>query len=175
MKQAPSSQFANPLQSPIVPQDDGFDFGMGHDDPFNQNKGTTGKNVLNQRIKTARTNGRLDIAGLGLKDMPLEVLKMYDLSNMGANDGSWAESVDLTRLVAADNEFERLDDSVFPDVDPDSLNYDDDTLDNIFLGLETLDLHSNLLIGVPIGFRRLAHVTSLNLVRQPGQSSSGKL
>lgn len=155
---APDSQ-----EVPIVPSDDGFDFGVHHD-PFNLKRGeSSSKKVLQQRISAGRTTGRLNIAALDLKEIPAEVTQMYDLSSIGANDGSWAESVDLTRFVAADNELEKLDDSLFPDSSPDGLG--DDEQPNIFGGLETLDLHGNLLIAVPLGFQRLSHLTSLNLVR----------
>lgn len=144
----------------------GMDFGIeDHPDPFGQNKGDVGTKVLQQRIAAGRTTGRLNIAALGLKEMPAEVLEMYNLSSMGSGGGSWAESVDLTRLVAADNEFETLDDVLFPDAIPDSFDMDDDddAPPNIFGGLETMDLHGNKLAAVPIGFRRLTQLTSLNL------------
>lgn len=146
-----------------MPSDDGFDFGTVHADPFNLNKGVnTKQKVLQQKISAARASGRLNIAALDLKEIPVEVMKMYDFESIGAS-GSWAESVDLTRFVAADNELETLDDFIFPDSEPG--NPDDEGQGNIFGGLETLDMHGNLLIGVPLGFRRLTHLTSLNLVR----------
>lgn len=40
---------------------------------------------------------------------------------------------------------------------------DEDSQGNIFAGLETLDLHGNTLIALPIGLRRLSMLTSLNL------------
>lgn len=89
---------------------------------------------------------------------------MYDLETIGTHGGSWAESVDLTRLVAADNELETLDDAAFPDVSSDAMQGDGDDHGHMFAGLETLDLHGNLLVGMPLGFRRLAHLMSLNLV-----------
>ncbi|KAF4122753.1 Leucine-rich repeat (LRR) protein [Geosmithia morbida] len=155
--------------APIVPGDDSFDFGMSHDDPFNLNKGVDpGKKVLEEKVAAARTTGRLNIAALGLKEIPAEVMNMYD---MAGNGGSWAESVDLTRLIAADNELEKLEDAAFPDVYPGIASADffaggDDEAaaqGSIFGGLETMDLHNNLLADVPLGFRRLQHMTSLNL------------
>ncbi|SPJ85116.1 related to receptor-like protein kinase 5 precursor [Fusarium torulosum] len=149
-------------ETPIVPQDTGFDFGMSQDDPFNLRRGEDPKKkVLQNRVSTARTTGRLNIAALHLKEIPVEVLKMYDLESIG--DGSWAESVDLTRFVAADNEFEELDDFVFPDTNPASFDEEQASQGNIFAGLETLDMHGNLLINVPLGLRRLTCLTSLNL------------
>lgn len=151
----------------------GMDFGFDdHPDPFGQKKGeAAGAKVLQQRISAGRTSGRLNIAALGLKEMPAEVLNMYNLDSVGSSGGSWAESVDLTRLVAADNEFEMLDDALFPDSIPDAYDMDDDedAPPIIFGGLETMDLHGNKLAAVPIGFRRLGQLTSLNLVSSPAK------
>ena len=150
---------------PIVPADDGFDFGVAHDDPFNLNQGAeTSQKVLHQRIITARSSGRLNIAAMNLKEIPDDVMKMYELESAGGN-GSWAEAVDVTRFVAADNQLETLSDAVFPDKDPQSYAmHNDEEQGNIFGGLETIDLHGNILISVPTGLRRLHLVTSLNLV-----------
>lgn len=89
---------------------------------------------------------------------------MYNLESIGGDDGAWAESVDLTRFVAADNELEMIEDSIFPDSDPQDMADDEDSQGNIFGGLETLDLHGNMLIALPMGLRRLPQLTSLNLV-----------
>lgn len=102
---------------------------------------------------------------MGLREMPAEVMNMYSLESVGGNDGAWAESVDLTRFVAADNELEMIGDSIFPDCDPQDMADDEDSPGNIFGGLETLDLHGNMLIALPMGLRRLPQLTSLNLVR----------
>ncbi|KAK5995267.1 Leucine-rich repeat-containing 40-like protein [Cladobotryum mycophilum] len=139
----------------------GFDYDSVYVDPFNQNKG--GNNVLKQRVNAARTSGRLNIAALGLKEIPSEVMKMYDYESIQESGGNWAESVDVTRFIAADNELETLDDAVFPDRSPESFDDDEDTPGNIFGGLETVDMHGNKLTSVPVGMRRLAHLTSLNL------------
>jgi hypothetical protein len=143
-----------------------FDFGLS-DDPFNlvisQNNN---KGLLRKRIAAARTDGRLNIAAMGFKEIPEEVMNMYNLESVGIQDGSWAEAVDLTKFVAADNELELLSDNVFPDVDPRELtNDDEDAKGNQFGGLETLDLHGNVLIALPLGLRRLELLTTLNLVR----------
>ncbi|KAG6007134.1 hypothetical protein E4U21_006318 [Claviceps maximensis] len=146
---------------------DEFNAGLEHEDPFNLRKSEQpGSKVLQQRIASARASGRLNIAALGLKDIPQQVMNMYNFETVSGQGGNWAESVDLTRLVGADNEIEQLDDGMFPDKSLDSFNDDDDDGDcqgNIFGGLETLDLHGNLLSAVPLGFRRLVHLTSLNL------------
>lgn len=151
--------------APVIPTDQTFDFGLT-DDPFNlkRDAGSTSK-VLQSRVATAITSGRLNIAALGLKEIPSEVLNMYDLDSTGNGGGSWAECVDLTRFVAADNELEMIDESLFPDVDPEEFAMDDDAPVCMFGGLETLDLHGNMLISLPPGLRRLALLTSLNLVR----------
>ncbi|KAF5670489.1 receptor kinase 5 precursor [Fusarium heterosporum] len=163
MQQVAENQAEHPDgEAPIVPQDTGFDFGMSQDDPFNLRRGEDPKKkVLQNRVSTARTTGRLNIAALNLKEIPVEVLKMYDLESIG--DGSWAESVDLTRFVAADNEFEELDHFAFPDTNLESFDEEQASQGNIFAGLETLDMHGNLLVNVPLGLRRLTCLTSLNL------------
>lgn len=165
MKQASNDQPAPGVEAPIIPCDDGFDFGVKHEDPFNLKRGENPKKkVLQQRASAARTSGRLNISALELKEIPIEVMKMYDLESIGTFDGAWAESVDLTRFIGADNEFEKLDDFIFPDSNPDTFDEAQASQGNIFGGLETLDLHGNLLVGVPLGLRRLACLTSLNLV-----------
>ncbi|KAI6351962.1 hypothetical protein MCOR25_009651 [Pyricularia grisea] len=154
----------HPLRSPLIPTDTSFDFGLS-DNPFNQPQADSASQnkVLEGLLATARTSGRLNIAALGLREIPAQVLKMYDSEAMGINDGSWAETVDLTRFVAANNELEMIEDAVFPDKDPQSLADDEDGQGMIFGGLETLDLHGNMLISLPMGLRRLQYLTSLNL------------
>jgi hypothetical protein len=160
-----SGSLSNQEEAPVIATGS-FDFGLS-DDPFNQLVDQSGvKGLLRKRIDAARSDGRLNIAAMGLKKIPDEVMDMYNLDSIGAQGGSWAESVDLTRFVAADNELEVLHDTVFPDIDPRE-NMDDDTKGNQFGGLETLDLHGNLLKAVPLGLRRLELLTTLNLVIGP--------
>ncbi|CAI4213641.1 unnamed protein product [Parascedosporium putredinis] len=123
--------------SPVTVVHDGFDFGLEPlvDDPFNQNRSDKSQaKVLQQRAEAGRTSG------------------------------NWAESMDLTRLVAADNEFEVIDDAAFPDVDPEALADSEEGAGNIFGGLEMIDFHGNKLCALPAGLRRLRMLTSLNLV-----------
>ncbi|KAL0933787.1 conserved leucine-rich repeat protein [Colletotrichum truncatum] len=155
------------LEPPIVPADEGFDFGIGvalSQDPFNTKRTENATiKIIHQRLGAARSTGRLNIAAMGLKEIPKDVLEMYDMESLGTYDGSWAESVDLTRFVAADNELETIDDSIFPDVAPEQMAEDEDSNGNIFGGLEAMDLHGNLLISLPMGLRQLRLLTSLNL------------
>ncbi|KAK4175105.1 hypothetical protein QBC36DRAFT_29697 [Triangularia setosa] len=163
--QQPSSELGGgvPEEPTLVPTDNSFDFGL-HRDPFNQHRDDKSQEkVLRSRLEAARTSGRLNIAAMGLREIPADVLNMYNLESAGQSGGAWAESVDLTRFVAADNELEMIAESVFPDVDPQEFADDEDSQGNIFLGLETLDLHGNMLISLPMGLRRLSLVTSLNL------------
>ncbi|CAK7205593.1 hypothetical protein SEUCBS139899_008371 [Sporothrix eucalyptigena] len=157
-----SSSFDDALDAaPVIPTDTTFDFGL---DPFNQNRNVeTQAKVVLARVAVARTSGRLNIAALNLREIPAEVMGMYDADAMGTYDGSWAETVDLTRFVAADNEIELIDESVFPDQTLEELAEVEDSKGNIFGGLETLDLHGNMLISLPMGLRRLPVLTSLNL------------
>lgn len=163
---------ADAPEIPVVPTDPTFDFDLS-DDPFGQKKfESSNRKVMQSRIETARTTGRLNISAMGLKEIPDLVLKMYDLESIGRSDGAWAESVDLARFVAADNELETIEDAIFPDTDPSDLVDDDD--DNggrghQFAGLEFLDLHNNSLIALPKGLRHLHFLTSLNLVCPPAR------
>lgn len=160
--QLPSASQA-PLKSPLVPTDTSFDFGL-HEDPFGLNQlEDAGRKVMQSRISTARTTGRLNIAAMGFKQIPDEVIKMYDTDGANGTSGSWAECVDLTRFVAANNELETLEEALFPDADPSDFVDDDDYQGHQFGGLEALDLHGNMLIGIPMGLRRLQVLTTLNL------------
>ena len=150
-----------PPKDAIIPDPDeiaGFDFGLG--DPFSQNsKG--GQSVLRKRVDGARTTGRLNIAGMQLTEMPDEVLRMYDPTDSTV---AWGEIVDVTTIVAADNELETLPDSMFPDVSVEDF-IDSDDAGPQFGGVQSLDFHGNLLRELPMGLRRLAELTKLNLSR----------
>jgi hypothetical protein len=159
-----SAQLETTEETPVIPADT-FDFGLGAD-PFNQRSDRdAAKGLLRKRIDSARTDGRLNIAAMGLKEIPPEVMNMYNLEAITGQGSSWAESVDLTRFVAADNELETLGEDIFPDIDPQQVLDDEDSKGNQFCGLETLDLHGNLLKAAPLGLRRLQVLTTLNLVR----------
>ena len=126
--------------------------------------GGSNKGLLRKRVASARADGRLNIAAMGLKEMPSEVLNMYNTDTNYFGEGAWYESVDLVRLIAADNEFENLGEDIFPDIviEADSA-MDDDVQGMIFAGLDTLDLHGNHLQLLPLGLRRLQHLTTLNI------------
>lgn len=125
---------------------------------------TNDKGLLLKRIKSARTDGRLNIAALNLTEIPSEVAEMYELDSVGASGGKWYESVDITRLNAADNRFEFLSDNFFPDKSVDDLrDADEEATGTLFGGLDMLDLHGNLLGRLPMGLRQLAYLKTLNL------------
>lgn len=131
-------------------------------DPFNQlPKEDPNKELLRSRVEAGRTSGRLNIAAMSLKEIPNEVMTMYDFNPDSNVD--WYESVDLSKLIAADNELAQLPDAAFPDVDPESMDPDADERSNQFAGLEVLDLHGNVLNSLPIGLRRLQRLHTLNL------------
>jgi hypothetical protein len=136
---------------------------MQHDDPFNQQP-KDGRAVIRQRVVAARSDGRLNIAGLGLKAIPEEVLKMYDYEVIQESSTAWNEVVDLVRFIAADNDIETIPEEAFPDVDYNTLDHDDDQKGPQFGGIEVLDLHGNVLFDVPRGLRMLERLTTLNLV-----------
>lgn len=120
--------------------------------------------MIQKRVDVARTEGRLNIAAMNLKEIPVEVLKMYDSEFNNDSEIPWNEVVDLVRFVAADNEIETIADDAFPDVDPESWD-NEGTTGPQFGGLEVLDLHGNVLFDVPMGLKRLGCLTTLNLVR----------
>jgi Leucine-rich repeat (LRR) protein len=133
-----------------------------HIDPFNQAPRDE-KHILRNRINTARMSGKLNIAAMNLKTIPDEVLRMYDSASMTESNVNWAEVVDLTRFIAADNEIVEFDDGVFPDRSAAEMADDEDAEGNQFGGLESLDLHGNSLLSLPLGLRRLERLTSLNV------------
>ena len=149
---------------------DSFDVDMNAD-PFNQAP-RDDKHILRNRISTARMDGRLNIAALGLKEIPEVVMRMYDAAAMEESKVNWAEVVDLARLNAADNAIEEIGENIFPDVSADDFGADEDTAGNQFGGLEALDLHGNSLQTVPMGLRRLERLTSLNLSHNKLESSA---
>lgn len=130
-------------------------------DPFNQLPKEPNRGLLRKRVEAARTSGSLNIAAMGLKEIPNEVMTMYDFDP--DSNADWYESVDLVKFIAADNEIESLPDAAFPDIDPHDFDADEDSKGNQFGGLEVLDLHGNLLRSLPIGLRRLQRLSSLNL------------
>ncbi|KAI9685947.1 MAG: hypothetical protein M1820_010714 [Bogoriella megaspora] len=158
---AKAAKRAASLNETPVQLDGQNDFGFG-EDPFSQLPSNKDQ-VLKKRIKVGRTEGRLNIAALGLKEIPASITSMYDYDPN--NDGSWNESVDLTRLIAADNEFETIPDSIFPDISPEDVVDDEDSKGLQFGGLELLDLRGNVLESIPVGVRRLERLTSLNISR----------
>lgn len=117
---------------------------------------------LMKRIRGALFSGHLNVAAMGLKIVPIEIKHMYDAcEDAGA---TWSEYVDLTKFNAADNHLERLDDDIFPDTTDAELEDMEGAGHNGQLrGLETLDLHSNLLMELPLGLRKLQKLRSLNL------------
>ena len=134
-------------------------------DGFSEAKfGGSNEGLLRKRVTSARADGRLNIAAMGLKEMPIEVLNMYNTDTTDAGEGAWYESVDLVKLIAADNEFENIGEDIFPDA---VAEFDramvDDFQGRLFAGLDTLDLHGNHLQMLPLGLRRLQHLTRLNL------------
>lgn len=138
-----------------------FDDDM-HADPFGQAPKDE-KHILRNRINIARMDGKLNIAAMSLKAVPEEVLRMYDSASMTESNVNWAEVVDLTKFIAADNEIEEFDEAVFPDRTADELADDDSAEGNQFGGLEFLDLHGNSLRALPMGLRQLERLTSLNV------------
>ncbi|KAF1959682.1 L domain-like protein [Byssothecium circinans] len=138
-----------------------FDFGL--DDPFNHGlKGS--KSLLRKRIDAGRVDGRLNIAAMGLKEVPEDVLRMYKYDPSDTTV-AWGEIVDLTVIIAADNEFESLTDTMFPDIDIAHTMDSDEDDGPVFGAIQNFDLHGNVLRGLPMGMRHLTQLSKLNLSR----------
>ena len=153
---------STPPRDAIVPDPDEiatFDFGL--DDPFHQQaKGS--KSLLRKRIDGARIDGRLNIAAMSLKEIPDDVLQMYKYDPSDTTV-AWGEVVDLTSIIAADNELEVLPDAMFPDADIENM-IDSDEGGPQFGALQSIDLHGNALRELPMGLTRLTQLSRMNLV-----------
>jgi len=123
--------------------------------------------LLRRRLENARRDGRLNIAAMGLSSIPNEVLTMYDEQAMQCSSLAWNETVDLNYLNVADNEIVEIPEAVFPDMSMEELALSTEPISNQFGGLETLDLHGNMLRQLPVGIRWLERLTTLNLVPIP--------
>lgn len=118
---------------------------------------------MRKRIEAARGDGRLNIAGMGLKSIPDEVLSMYDQREDSSMN--WSQMTDLVRFVAADNDLDTISDDIFPDVATEVAMDNQDEFKGLqFRGVEMLDLHGNNLQALPAGLRWLERLTMLNLV-----------
>ncbi|THY36776.1 L domain-like protein [Aureobasidium pullulans] len=130
-------------------------------DPFNT-KPQNDNGLLRKRIDAARSDGRLNLAGLGLKQIPDDVLTMYDQredSNM-----NWSQMTDLVRFVAADNELDTISDDIFPDIATEVAMEDEKAVKGLqFRSVEMIDFHGNNLQTVPSGLRWMERLTVLNL------------
>ena len=118
-------------------------------------------NVLRQRLRSARADGKLNIAALDLAEIPGEVMSMYDYDPNSAGNVAWYETVDLVRLNAADNEIAELPEDAFPD----GSEHYADPKGVIFGGLEAMDLHGNQLRAIPARLGNLPRLTHLNISR----------
>ncbi|RKF73005.1 Leucine-rich repeat-containing protein 40 [Golovinomyces cichoracearum] len=119
--------------------------------------------TLKKRIRSAQKDGKLNISAMGLKTIPLEVMNMYSLKSIEGI--SWGEVVNLTKLIAADNEIEEIPQSTFPDINSNELLDDDgENSRNPFCFLEVINLRGNNLKTLPIGLRKLEYLTTLNLL-----------
>jgi Leucine-rich repeat (LRR) protein len=122
-------------------------------------------NIIKKRITNAKSDGKLNISALCLKEIPIEVLKMYEADTDGESGPAWYEAVDVTRFNAADNEFTELPESIFPPAASIMAEVDDETPTGLFAGVEAMDLHGNQLRNLPISLGRLTQLTSLSLSR----------
>ena len=125
-------------------------------------------NILRKRINNAKESGKLNIAALCLKELPIEVLKMYDAGSGGDGGPAWYECVDVTRLNAADNELTQLPEGIFPDSSsPRKMEFgaENEQAAPIFAGLEVMDVHGNQLKTLPLSIGWLTQLSCSNLSR----------
>ncbi|CAG8509271.1 6453_t:CDS:2 [Diversispora eburnea] len=120
-------------------------------EPEESEGGSKGLNVI---VKQAKTSGRINISHRSLKNIPEEVWRMYevdpkaitiDFSGGGGSD-VWYETVDLVRMVAADNQLESIDKRIAE-----------------FISLAYIDFHNNHLSSLPDEFGELQKLELLNL------------
>ncbi|CAG8732651.1 9008_t:CDS:2, partial [Acaulospora morrowiae] len=113
----------------------------------------SGSKSLNVIVKQAKSSGRINISHRSLKTIPEEVWKMYEVDPKsitidfsGGGSDVWYETVDLVRMVAADNQLESIDKRIVE-----------------FNALAFIDFHNNHLSTLPDGFDELQKLESLNL------------
>ncbi|RPA87011.1 L domain-like protein [Ascobolus immersus RN42] len=138
--------------SPSVAQDGFGSFEFGVEDPFGQGKEDPHINLLKKRINSARTDGKLNIAMMDLKEIPDEVWQMYEANEDG---GAWYEAIDLEKFIIADNEIECIGDGVL----------------EVFGGVTSIDAHNNILKSIPRNWTDLVRLTHLNLTNNKLQIS----
>ncbi|KAJ4350135.1 uncharacterized protein N0V89_008756 [Didymosphaeria variabile] len=136
-----------------------FDFGLN--DPFNQ-RPNGGFSLLRKRVDGARANGKLNLAAMELKEIPEEVIKMYEYNP--ESNAAWSEVVDLTSMILADNNLDTLPESMFPDVDYEAVVESEDVVPQ-FGSTQNLDLHGNMFRELPLGLGRLPQLSKLNVSR----------
>ncbi|EER44764.1 leucine rich repeat domain-containing protein [Histoplasma capsulatum H143] len=137
-------------------------------DPFGQlSKSEPNKHVLKNRAAAARTSGHLNIAAMGLKEIPEEVLNMYDFDP--ESEGDW-----LQRLRSLNLSHNQLDVEAFEIITEISALTDLKLANNKLGGsltstigalskLEVLDLRENGLTELPDALSDLTTLRILNV------------
>ncbi|CAG8850115.1 12148_t:CDS:2, partial [Racocetra persica] len=84
--------------------------------PAKKEEQEIGAKSLNVIVKQAKSSGRINVSHRSLKAIPEEVWRMYEIDPKsitidfsGGGSDVWYETVDLVRLVAADNQIEVID------------------------------------------------------------------
>lgn len=150
-----------PREGTVAPSERALNDYIGHtENSFDETalESAVHEDLLRTRIQQAATTGKLDIACLDLKRIPSEAKDIYNSDN---NTTNWYELVDLTKINAADNQIDEIDDEFFPDLSESDLENGNEN--NYFGGLEILDLRRNMLQRLPVGLRRLTRLQSLDL------------
>ncbi|KAJ3371609.1 Leucine-rich repeat-containing protein 40 [Allomyces arbusculus] len=127
---------------------------FGTDDGDDVTHGTPlAPKVLQRLLRSARQDGRLNLSNKAIKGpIPDAVWHIYDPpetahASIDTQD-AWWEAVDLTRLIAADNEITTIDEQI-----------------GQFGGLEVVDIHNNKVQSLPSSMNGLTNITTLNLAQ----------
>ncbi|KAK5939353.1 hypothetical protein PMZ80_008657 [Knufia obscura] len=131
-----------------------------HDVPALEPAIIIGSQSMKKEIQGAVTTGVLNLSAMSLHELPTEVLTMYEFKEDSGI--AWSETVDLQKLILADNDINVLPDAAFPDWSEEDMLADADK-SNQFAGLDVLDVHGNNLTSIPVGFRRLQQLSVLNV------------
>lgn len=149
---------------------DSFNFDIA--DPFNTGAGQSmGASMLKKRIRSARSDGRLNVSNMELKAIPKEVYDMYKAGSDDEDDDGpkWYESAEMKRIILADNEIEAIEEhfaEVFGGLQSIDVCIDLLYKQNMVIRhlLTLFKAHNNCLTAVPKNWSRLGLLTSLNLV-----------
>ncbi|CAJ0871067.1 17685_t:CDS:2 [Entrophospora sp. SA101] len=123
-----------------------------------------GPKSLGVVVKQAKSSGRLNISHCSLKEIPEEVWKMYEvdpksitLDFSSSSSDVWYETVNLLKLIVADNQLEKIDKRI---IEFDALVFLDVKLSEL-KSLATLNLSTNKFTELPNCIYELSSLVEL--------------